>query len=190
MMKYKKIMMTLMVMAVSNYVFATSTEQMVLESQQTIKLFSQQLKKKLQQGVDEGGVEQAIEICLEAAAKIADQVSEKQGMSIGRTSLKVRNIRNMPDRWEKQVLQTFEQRKANGESIEKLDHAEIVTQGDAKFFRYMKAIPTQGLCLTCHGENIAEPVKEKLTVLYPEDSAIGFKAGDIRGAFTLIRPLD
>lgn len=54
-------------------------------------------------------------------------------------------------------------------------------------FRYMKAIPTKGLCLTCHGEALTEPVKATLAELYPEDKATGFKVGDIRGAFSIIQ---
>ncbi len=34
-----------------------------------------------------------------------------------------------------------------------------------------------------------EPVKAKLAELYPDDRATGYKEGDIRGAFTLSKPL-
>ena len=51
----------------------------------------------------------------------------------------------------------------------------------------MKAIPTQALCLNCHGELMSTPVKAKIKQLYPGDKATGFKVGDIRGAFTLFK---
>ena len=54
----------------------------------------------------------------------------------------------------------------------------------------MKAIPTAPLCLQCHGEAIAPPVAEKITKLYPEDKATGFREGDIRGAFVVTKLLD
>jgi hypothetical protein len=49
----------------------------------------------------------------------------------------------------------------------------------------MKPIPTTGLCLTCHGETLADEVSNKVKVLYPHDNATGFSLGDIRAAFTL-----
>jgi hypothetical protein len=45
------------------------------------------------------------------------------------------------------------------------------------------------LCLTCHGENIASEVDAKLKELYPYDQARGFREGDLRGAFTIAKPL-
>ena len=77
----------------------------------------------------------------------------------------------------------FEQRKQQGEAIAKIEYYEETEQG----FRYMKAIPTKGLCLTCHGETLSEPVKAALLKHYPDDTATGFNVGDIRGAFTIIQ---
>jgi hypothetical protein len=55
----------------------------------------------------------------------------------------------------------------------------------------MKALPTQKLCLNCHGAEaqIAPEAKEKLKVLYPNDLATGYSEGQIRGALTVKRPL-
>jgi hypothetical protein len=79
---------------------------------------------------------------------------------------------------------TFESRKAAGEDIKKMEYSEVV--GDE--FRYMKAIPTNIVCLKCHGSEIDPKVAAKLEKLYPEDKAIGFKQGDIRGAFYVTMP--
>jgi hypothetical protein len=54
-------------------------------------------------------------------------------------------------------------------------------------FRYMSAIPTQKICLGCHGKSIDPQVKAKLEALYPEDRATGFSEGDLRGAFVITR---
>ena len=53
----------------------------------------------------------------------------------------------------------------------------------------MKAIPTQEICLQCHGENLHGEVVEQLANHYPHDQATGFAVGDIRGAFTIEVPL-
>ncbi len=82
-------------------------------------------------------------------------------------------------------LQLFEQRKADDEAIETMEYAETIKTAEKTIYRYMKPIPTTGLCLTCHGETLADEVSNKVKVLYPHDNATGFSLGDIRGAFTL-----
>ncbi len=53
----------------------------------------------------------------------------------------------------------------------------------------MKAVPTGKVCLSCHGETVAPEVEQKLAELYPDDKARGYKEGDIRGAFVVVKPL-
>jgi hypothetical protein len=53
----------------------------------------------------------------------------------------------------------------------------------------MKAIPTGEICLACHGESISPDVATAIREAYPQDQATGFSLGDIRGAFTLSKPL-
>ncbi|HSD70126.1 MAG TPA: DUF3365 domain-containing protein, partial [Woeseiaceae bacterium] len=54
--------------------------------------------------------------------------------------------------------------------------------------RYMKAIPTGGLCLACHGSAIPDDVRGLLDDHYPHDRALGYEAGDMRGAFSVVWP--
>ena len=63
--------------------------------------------------------------------------------------------------------------------------------GDKKVYRYMKALPTQDLCLQCHGtpDRVSPAVQAKLKELYPDDKAVGYHAAEIRGAITLKKPL-
>ncbi len=159
----------------------TEIDPRIIESRKVIKEFGGKLVKELKQSLGEGGAVKAIKVCNIEAPDIAASLSDKYEWNIGRTSLKTRNSDNNPDEWELAVLQQFEQRKQNGEDISKLEYSEETKEG----FRYMKAIPTKGLCLTCHGENIQEPLKATLSELYPQDRATGFNIGDIRGAFTI-----
>ncbi len=155
----------------------------VSQSRMVVKTFGKELIGKLKLALAEGGPVAAINVCNIEAPKIATGLSEEYNWSIGRTSLKTRNSNNNPDAWEKGVLKAFEQRNQNGEAIAKIEYFEETDQG----FRYMKAIPTKGLCLACHGETLAEPVKAVLQKHYPNDAATGFNVGDIRGAFTIIQ---
>jgi len=53
----------------------------------------------------------------------------------------------------------------------------------------MQAIGTAEACLGCHGEKIKPELLSLLDQRYPQDQARGFREGDLRGAFTLSRPL-
>ncbi len=186
----QKIRKIVLLMLITTTVNATSKEQMVEESKQAIKQFSQQLKNKLQQGMKAGGPVKALTICHSAAENISNKVSEQWGWKIARTSLKVRNINNTADDWEKKVLQDFQQRIKNGEAVAQLEFSAIIDVANSQpVFRYMKALPTQGMCLSCHGEQLSKDVAEKIHQLYPYDQAIDFRAGDIRGAFTITRQI-
>ena len=182
-------LVSLVLLVIPLSVYAANEQQMVNESRKAIKNFGSQLKGELQQGMEKGGPTGAIQICHNVAAEIAVRISKQYGWQIGRTSLKVRNPNNAPDQWELQVLEEFEQRRADGDDIKKMEHYEIIKSDGKEVFRYMKAIPTGGLCLSCHGKNVSAEVITKLDALYPEDQARGFKTGDIRGAFTITRPV-
>ena len=54
--------------------------------------------------------------------------------------------------------------------------------------RFMAPIMTGPLCLTCHGAQLSPAVKAALAKDYPGDQATGFKAGDLRGAFSIVWP--
>jgi hypothetical protein len=159
------------------------------DSRATVKEFMQTLKQELQTGMQEGGPVNAISACNLSAPGIANTYSVRKGWEVGRTSLRLRNPANAPDEWERSVLETFEDRKRNGEDPAKLEHYEVVRQDGSKVLRYMKAIPTAKLCLACHGEQVDSTVRTRLDKLYPEDKATGFSVGDIRGAFTISQPL-
>ena len=169
--------------------WAADTEKMTKDSREAIKMLGGELKATLQASMKANGPIESISVCNIEASKIATRISEEKGLTVGRTSLKNRNVANKPDAWEQSVLEQFEKRKADGESLENMDFSEVVDYEDGKAFRYMKAIPTGDVCMKCHGVNIAEPLAKKISSIYPDDKATGFNKGDIRGAFTVITPI-
>jgi hypothetical protein len=172
------------------HAWAAEDDERVAASRATVKEFMQSLKGELQKGMQDGGPVNAIGVCNMTAHGIANTYSVRNDWTVGRTSLKVRNPDNAPDTWEQAVLQDFEQRKQKGENPAGIEHYETVEVDGKPAFRYMKAIPTAPLCVVCHGTDIDPYVDARLQELYPEDQARGFKPGDIRGAFTIIQPLN
>ena len=169
---------------------ATELDQRVAASRQVIKAFAGNLKEHLIAGIKDGGPVNAIGMCQIVAPDIAASQSLASGWRVGRTSLKTRNPANAPDDWERMVLADFERRKAAGEAAKTLDYAAFELLDGQRVFRYMKAIPTAELCTKCHGSEISPAVVELLALHYPQDRARGFAVGDIRGAFTLSKPVE
>jgi len=159
------------------------------QSRAAVKDFMLNLKGELKQAIEAGGAVNAIVVCKDKAPAIASDISSQTGWRVARTSLKVRNPSNAPDDWERKALEDFDKRNMQGENLETMEYYEVVKESGGPVFRYMKAIPTAHLCLECHGENIKPEVAAKLDALYPADQARGFKAGDIRGAFTITQPM-
>jgi len=149
----------------------------------------QSLGGELKQAMAAGGPENAIGVCKDKALKIAADISAQTGMQIKRVSPKNRNPGAMPDAWEAQAQADLEKRLAAGEKPETLDMWQVVDAPSGKVFRYAKALPVAAVCLNCHGENIADPVKAKLAAEYPADKATGYKAGMLRGLISIKRPL-
>ena len=151
-----------------------------------VKGLGESLKAQLMAAIKAGGPVPAIAVCRTVAPALADETSKDSGFTVTRTALRVRNPKNAPDAWERKVLEDFVARTAAGADPATLEHSEILSEGGRRTFRYMKAIPTAAEpCLACHGASIEPAVKAQVDKLYPEDQATGFKAGDLRGAFSV-----
>jgi hypothetical protein len=171
--------------------FADDMAQYQEESRKIVKEFASQLGGELQKEMKENGPVAAIKVCRNVAPAISSEASRKSGWNVGRKSLKTRNAAlGMPDAWEQKVLADFEKRMEK-ENPASMEFAEVVTEPQGKFFRYMKAIPVQDVCLKCHGsdDTVAPNVKDALKAEYPHDKATGYTLGQIRGGFSIKRPL-
>lgn len=137
--------------------------------------------------IDKGGHASAISVCREKAPQMAKALSEQTGWAIRRVSLKNRNPKAVPDAWEKAVLEDFDRRLEAGEKPMDIEKGEVVVADGQAVYRYMKALPTQELCLSCHGtpDKIKPEVQAKLKELYPDDKATGYGLKQLRGAITV-----
>ena len=139
----------------------------------------QVLSTKLKATMKEGGVQKAVNYCNVAAYPLTDSLSRVHQATIKRTALRLRNPKNTPDTLAQRLLnaysQDLEQQKALKPIVEQL------SSGKVAFFA---PIIAQGPCLKCHGTLGKELALEDYAViktLYPEDQAINFQAGDLRG---------
>ena len=162
-------------------------------SKQAAQQFVKQLGGHLKKEMKANGPVQAIKVCKDVAPGIANQLSIENGWSISRVSSKVRNPSSgLPDQWESEVLAEFEALAADGGDFSKMKKSTVVEESGKSYFRFMKPIPVQQVCLSCHGdkENVPAAVKAELDKQYPFDKAKGYKIGELRGAISIKQPMD
>jgi hypothetical protein len=147
-----------------------------------------ELKAELGAAIEKGGPVAAIDVCRSRAPAIATRLSAESGARVGRTALRVRNAGNAPEDLERAVLEQFAGDLASGRVEGPLEAAfEIKREGGIER-HYLRAIPTEALCLTCHGETLAPELAAAIARDYPGDQATGFKLGELRGAFRVVWP--
>jgi Protein of unknown function (DUF3365) len=162
------------------------------ESREVVGGLFKQLGGALKKEMGANGPEAAIAVCRDLAPKITNQASLEKGWKVTRVGTRVRNpMIGTPDAWEQATLARFEQRLKAGDKPDNMEHSEIVDEPDGRYYRYMKAITVQPVCTVCHGapEAIPEGVKAALAKHYPHDKATGYAVGELRGAFSIKRPL-
>jgi Protein of unknown function (DUF3365) len=191
-MKYQSIC-DAMILAVTIFAFdANADEAMLPQSRAVAVSLMQELGAALKKEIAVGGPESAVNVCTEIAPALARKYSLDSGWRVTRVSLKARNaMLGTPDVWEQQALADFDARTAAGEGADKLEYFAVVDEPSGRYFRYVKALPVQPLCLACHGqpEQLTGAVKGNLAKIYPHDRAIGYSSGQVRGAISIKRPL-
>ncbi|MCM2307815.1 MAG: DUF3365 domain-containing protein [Sulfuritalea sp.] len=171
--------------------FATalaSDEALLTEARKVATTLPPKLIVALQDEIKKSGAEGAIPVCKDMAPKMAGEISQQTGWKIKRVSLKARNdARAIPDAWEKAALEDFDKRAAAGESPAKLEKGEKI----GNEYRFVKALPVQALCLSCHGpvDQLSPAVKAAIGQNYPNDRATGYAEGQIRGVISVRKAL-
>lgn len=147
-----------------------------------MKELGSNLGGRLKKAIAEGGPVSAVKVCQVEAQPMTEAVgSQREGVTISRTSLKYRNPKNAPDPLDRSVLEEWQGLLAEGKDLPDLK-LHTPESGPARVY---KPIMLQPVCLNCHGadEQLLPELKTVLDDLYPEDRARGFKVGDLRGAF-------
>lgn len=150
---------------------------------------------QLQPAMKAGGPVAALPMCKAAAPALTTAASDSMpGISIRRTSDRVRNPDNAPDALDRKVLEIFQSAKGNKAELP-TEHVEWLPESKdskAPVARYYQPLMIKELCLNCHGakDQIKPEVLALIQKLYPDDQATGYQAGDFRGLIRVdIAPL-
>jgi len=146
------------------------------------------LLTRLRAEMEQGGALAGVEVCSQVAPRIAMDHST-EGRVVRRVSLKLRNPMNAPDAYERGVLERFAMLQDRGELP--AEWAEVMPDGGGTL-RYLRPIVIAQPCLACHGDpaTIDPAVRAAIAERYPEDEAVGYRLGDLRGAVSVRSPAD
>jgi hypothetical protein len=101
------------------------------------------------------------------------------GITVGRTSDRLRNPENAPPPGIEPLLQRLRSEPAPSPGGPPAHATTLLDDGK---LAYAEAIYIQPLCTTCHGAPDST-VAAALAQRYPQDKATGYKPGDFRGLF-------
>jgi len=158
---------------------ALAQEEKVAHGAELLAPLKIELKQALVAGMQDGPLN-AISVCKDQAPAIADSLSI-EGIEMGRTSHRLRNPANSAPDWVSPVLETY-----LGEESDRVP--KVVALADNRV-GYVEPIMIKPLCLACHGSALAPDVAAHLSVAYPEDEAMGYDVGDLRGVYWVEYPV-
>jgi hypothetical protein len=159
-------------------------ETALVAARATADAFQGELRDALAAAIEAEGAAGAVEACSMIAPELAARYSDATGAVVRRTALRVRNPLSEADAFEREGLEVLTARPMAAEGKPAEFHR--IVGGE---LRYMRALPTGGLCLQCHGPAISPDVRAAIEVIYPEDQATGFAEGELRGAISIRWPL-
>lgn len=126
--------------------------------------------------------ERAIRVCSERAPAIAASL-QAPGLRVGRTSDRLRNPVNAPEAWMLPLLDELRESEPEPGAWRSVDLGE-------RGIGYVEPIHLQPLCATCHGESVDPKLLETIRRRYPDDRAVGFRVGELRGLFWAVQAPD
>jgi hypothetical protein len=156
----------------------------VLKGKEITKASFKELSSHLMEQMKLGGPQQAVPFCNVKAMPIISKMEDKFNVTIKRTSNKLRNSENKATERELEIINKYQALLDQGKEL-----TPIVELNKNNQKHYFAPIQLNSKCLTCHGK-----LEEKLSVktdsliksLYPNDKAIGYNEGDLRGIWSIV----
>ncbi len=156
------------------------TPQVHARGQALLAPFKAALQQALKSGLAEGPAA-AVDACRLEAPELARRASQ-DGVRVGRTSHRLRNPANVAPEWVVPILDRYRTEPSNRKPA-------AVALGEGRT-GYVEPIVLAPLCATCHGEALAPDLAARIEALYPEDRAVGFRPGELRGVFWVEMPAE
>lgn len=157
-------------------------ERATLTGREVSGAFMVTLKGSLLEAIEEGGPVAAIRVCHEDAGGITVSAAQRAGvLDLRRTSLRLRNPENKPTGLDEIAWGRLND--PDSDVRQEVEDWVTIDPDDDDRVVYYRALRTIRLCTTCHGsaDQIPSDVLAALAEHYPDDRAVGFEEGDLRG---------
>jgi hypothetical protein len=127
---------------------------------------------ELEEALESHGPAGAVEVCRTTAPSLSAEVAQNHGVAIGRTSFRLRNPANAPPAWARPAV------------TDRLPDP-VYMVGPEGELGVLFPIRVKAGCTMCHGipEQLSDEAVAAVRKLYPDDQAVGFGEGDLRGWF-------
>lgn len=145
------------------------------------------LMTELGAALEKGGPAEALRVCSEVAQAVTAEMGEGRAVRVRRTGLRLRNPANEPDPFERAWLERAQRVVAEG-GVPAAVYEVLPAEGGGRELRHLRPILFPGgVCAQCHGTagEISPEVKNLLQQRYPDDRAVDFRPGDLRGAVSV-----
>ncbi|WP_299461375.1 DUF3365 domain-containing protein [uncultured Microscilla sp.] len=162
---------------------AQEGDEYLTKGKEVIQHTLNKLSGELKQAMRQGGVRQAVPYCNANALPITQQIAQKYGAQVRRTSIRNRNAKNAPTAHEKLIIQQYAQQLTAGKKLKPM--VSQLPNGNTMF---NAPILLRASCLNCHGtvgQHITETDYQVIQSLYPNDKAIGYKVAELRGIWSV-----
>lgn len=160
-----------------------SVEEIYLKKGEEIAMATKSiLGKNLMTAINEKGTIHALSFCNNRALSLTDSLAPNYQAKVKRVSHKPRNALNLASNDELEILRQMKQKSESTEG-----QTRFIKFFDDKIISY-HSIFINGMCLQCHGKVGAEILPEtlqKIHEFYPNDKAIDYEEGDLRGMFVV-----
>lgn len=144
------------------------------------------LAKMLQTELQRGGPEAALAVCADSA-QVRTARHSTGGLEVRRVGTRVRNPLNAPDSVETRLLAYLAQEHGAGRLPAEVSEVSRTADGTGWELRDLKPILLQDFCTTCHGarDDLPPAVRGLIDARYPQDQAVGYRPGELRGAISV-----
>lgn len=166
---------------------STETQVALEKSRAAAKELLSSVRTLLMKQLAAGGAVRAIHVCADSAQAVGTRIQEQHGLTVRRVSEKWRNPKDKPDSYESAQLKIFADLHAKKNLTDTLEVYGLVKEDTVRVFRYMRPIFVGEMCLSCHGgrENMKDLIYSAIQQRYPNDKAMDYTAGDLRGAVSV-----
>lgn len=179
----RKTILSVSALLLASTLSAYTDQEIKSEAKTAIMKMAKTLKVNMKSHMKSGGPVAAVDFCSQQAGNIENSINKSytNGISVKRISLQYRNSKNAPSADEKEVLQELQRKINTGKKLPPL----FIEKLSNNHYKVYKPIFLNKVCLNCHGDSktLNKAAYKKIKATYPHDKAIGYKAGDLRGAF-------